>query len=846
METQTFFTQEYNSILRFHRAGGSGIDVSFELTELLDRSVTNAWSSLPEEFHSSSVVVALGSYGRYEMSPHSDVDIMLLFEDEKTKTLHTESAQKFLHALWNFGFEIGHSVRTIEKILELYQAETDVWASLLESRYVCGSKNILQVYAEKMLSFISSKPQTKFLNAILNGVEERHKKYEHSIKLLEPNIKNSAGGLRDLHSLFWIYRATHIRYFGSPPFFSTQSGIMEFFNLLLNNNVLAQEEFHELTAAFTFLLRMRHELHYTTNSQQDILEFNRQFVIAHNLGYKSEHSVRPVECCMREYYLNAKLLYRLNRRLLTLAQKEISAVRRMKPKEVFLDDLFIVRNEELCLKNPSFTFTSPAQIVKAFYWCSVQNVEIHPLLTAQIEMVSHTESFFHSTKEDDVILAEIFLDILRLPSRVAQTLQALNEYGILGKILPEWGELVAFFQHSAYHYYTTDAHTLIALEHAENLLNATNVLGDVFRRIPKKEILYLAILFHDIAKPSGIEEHEIRGVDVWKKVQERFTFSDERHDVAFLIRNHLAMEQIAFRRNIGDQSTIDDFARMFYRPEQLDLLFILTYADLSAVNKTVWTSWKEMLLQELYVKTHKHILQKQTENEEHVSPFSKEELAEIERYSASQETFNVIFKNEKAHSGVTIITRDAPSLLSTLCGVLSANDVNIFDASIFTQENGIVIDSFRVVDAATKQALTQQQETAIQHDLENILEQRETLDALFENHRRRWKRRAKPLVHPNIRIDAVFHQTEKHTIIDIYGPDMVGFLYKITQTLSKAHLQIDFARLATRGDGIVDSFYVRNGTGKRIESEEQQKDLRKRILHTIDLLMNVQLETRYL
>ncbi|MBW7887688.1 MAG: HD domain-containing protein [Bacteroidetes bacterium] len=841
MTNQAFFKREYDAIFRFHRTGGSGIDVTSELTEVHDTLLKETWAHLPEEFQSSCAVVALGGYGRYELSPHSDLDIMLLFENETAKVRYTESAQKYFHLLWNFGFEIGHSVRTIDDRLNLFQTDIDVWASVLESRYVCGSMTLVQRYAEKILNSITQQPNTPFITAVLNGVEERHKKYEHSVKLLEPNIKNSAGGLRDLHSLVWVYRAADIRCFGNQPFCSRQSATLETLQYLLREKLLLQEEVHELIEAFNFLLRVRNEIHYTTKSRQDILEFDRQFTITQNLGYHDTEPVRSVERCMREYYLHARAVYRVNRRLLKVIWKNIVPSQPASDNEEILDEIYLLRENELCLKNPSFEFTSPEQILKAFYWCGARNSGLNPPLASRFDMLSRNEQLFRTTKEIDSNLSSILLDILRLPSNVARTLQMMNDCGILGKFIPEWGELVAFFQHSVYHYYTTDAHTLIALEHAEQLSESKNLLGEAFQRISNKTILYLAVLFHDIAKPGGITEHEIRGVAVWKKIQERFGFTDELHDVAFLIRNHLAMEQIAFRRNIGDPVTIESFAHMFYRLEQRDMLLVITYADLSAVNKTAWTNWKEMLLQELYARTRAYLLQKDTPEEETAVPFSPEELLEIEQHLPLKKTVAVFFHHEKNFSAVTILTRDAQYLLSTLCGVLAANDVNIFDAKIFTREDGIVIDSFRVVNAATKETLTAVQEEAIRRDIERVLEKKETLETLFERYRLRWKRRVKPLLHPNIRIDVVFHQTEKYTIIDVYGPDMIGFLYKITRTLSKENLHIYFARLATRGDGIVDSFYVRNKTGMRIESKEEQQHLRRRLLDTIELLMNVEM-----
>lgn len=857
MTPKEFFKQEYDAIFRFHRAGADGILVAAELSELVDTMLTKLWRELPEESRNTFAVVALGGYGRYEMAPHSDVDVMVLFNDEETKKANSATAQKFLHSLWNLGFDVGHSVRTIHDCLNLYQTDVDVWASVLESRYVCGSEEVMNRYTDAMLSTVKKKQDLKFISSVIAGVDERHNKYDHSIKLLEPNLKNSAGGLRDLHSLVWIFRSTDVKYFTLSPYRSNESACVSLTEQFYHDGVITNEEFNELRAALNFMLRLRNETQYTAGSPQDILEFAKQLDIARNLGFKGAKPVESVERCMRTYYLHARTIYRFNQRMINQFRKSVTVKFWSKLREQVLDDLYLIRDGQLHVKNISRPFTSPAEVLRGFYWCGFHSIELSPTLLSLFESLTRNQKFFSQELVNDANVVKEFMAILQLPSRVGQTLQTMNDCSILGKILPEWEHLVAFFQHSMYHYYTTDAHTLIALEHAEDLSGSKSVLGDVFRSLPRKELLYLAILFHDIAKPSGIEGHEIRGVDVWKQIQQRWNIRDEHDCVAFLIRNHLTMEQVAFRRNTGDVKTIEEFSRLFSSPEHLDLLFVLTYADLTAVNKSVWSSWKETLLQELYLKTRR-ILLKQNEIPEPVYPerlrshiaafketlytaaFSVDEIEDHVNIIAGLDSVETRFRHDASHSIVTVITRDAQFLLSTLCGVMSANDINIIDANIFTRSDGIVIDQFRVVDGATRSTLTPEQEKKLRNDFVEVLRNHETLNHLFERHHRRWKRRTKLLFHPNIRIDVVFYETDDHTIMDVYAPDMTGFLYKITQVISKQGFIISFAKLATRGDGIVDTFYIAKQNGKKITGRELAL-LKEKILHTISQLMTVQM-----
>jgi [protein-PII] uridylyltransferase len=842
MSIKEFFVQEYDNIFRFHSAGAGGLDVSSELSQLVDATIEKLWNELPEKSRDSFAVVALGGYGRYEMAPHSDVDVMVLFEHEDAKKANSETAQKFLHSMWNLGFDVGHSVRTIKDCLNLYQTDVDVWASVLESRYVCGNQDVMNIYTKAFLATIQKKQDLKFINSVIAGVDERHRKYEHSVKLLEPNLKNSAGGIRDLHSLVWIYRSTNTKYFTRTPFHTNGSGCLLLFEQLAADGIISNEEKIECTRALNGILRLRNELHYHSNAQQDILEFSKQLEIARSLGYRLTTPVESVEQCMREYYLFARTVYGLNKRLINHFRSNTSTTLWSKMRDQNIDGTFSVKNEQLFLRSDIKETLTLAQIVTAFFLCSEHEVILSSSLQSAFNVFFRSQPI---SQTDVKPAAQALLNILRSPANVASTLQMMNDADVLGKIMPEWGDLVAFFQHSMYHYYTTDAHTLIALEHAEKLFESKSILGETLRHLPKREIFYFAILFHDIAKPLGIAEHEIRGVEVWKKIRDRFGFTDEHDDVSFLIRNHLIMEQVAFRRNTNDAATIEEFAKIFSRPEQLDMLFLLTYCDLSAVNKNVWSSWKETLLQELYVRTRRRLTERESAqtDEEFSTPYNDDDLALFKRSIVNLDVVSFIITDDTSNNKITIITHDAPYLLSTLCGVLSANDVSIIDATIYTQKDGIVIDTFRVVNAATKLPLTKEQEASIRNDLYNVLTKNESLERLFERHHRRWKRRAKPLFHPSIRVDAEFHDANKHTIIEVYAPDMTGFLFKITKTLSGAGLQIDFAKLATRGDGIVDSFYVKDKEGKPISSEEQKQYLREKILHTIDQLMNVQLET---
>ncbi|HTR80389.1 MAG TPA: [protein-PII] uridylyltransferase [Bacteroidota bacterium] len=875
------FTSGSAEIFQLHRNGADGFTVASRLTSLVDTTLADLWNVNP--MHDNFAVVALGGYGRCELCPHSDFDLMVLAENEKAKNAGSATIQEFLRSLWDAGFNVGHSVRTIQDCVNLYETDVDSWASILESRFVSGSRQVLRVYADAVFKQIQKKFDLVFVKAIMVGMDERHEKYGNSVKLLEPNVKNSAGGLRDLHNLLWVYRSTDTDYFSDSPFLSGESSCKLMLDTFYRKNVISKEERDAVTSALNFLLRTRHETHYLAKTIHDSLDFSIQREIATGLGYGEDKELQYVEKFMREYFLHARSIFRLNQRLINHFRKSVEPSSWRKPKEQILDTHFIARGDELLQRNTAVEISTPAEILKAFYWCGKLSFNLGHSLQGKLASLGSSPHIFNEQTITSEEAANVFLDILRLPSNVASTLTMMNDFDVLGKYIPEWGELVAFVQHSIYHYYTADAHTLIALEHAERLSEGKGILSRVYRGLEKKEILYLALLLHDIEKPNGIQEHEIRGVDTARRVLERIHYRDEFGDVAFLIRNHLMMEQIAFRRNISDPKTIAEFAEMFQRPEQLDLLFLVTYCDLSAVNKNVWTSWKEMLLQELYVRTRRilerklpfkeavsfqreqyqeaaralvqsmseHIPREEVEhhissihNEAYIQIFTENEIAEHLAHIRKLDTLSSIVSHEDSHSAVTVITQDAPFLLSNLCGVLSANDANIFDAQIFTRDDGIVIDRFRVVNVSTKAGLQDEQVEKIKQDFDDVMRGNVTLEHLFEKHHRRWKRRVQPLFHPNIRIDVVFEDAQDFTIADVYAPDAVGFLYKVTRTFSQLGLNIHFAKIATRVDGIVDSFYILDADGKPIRSKERKEQIKERVLHRVYQLINIQLSTQ--
>lgn len=860
---KTFLGRRGEEIRAAHRGGADSVSTSVALSSMIDEAVRTTYETLGAHTGVASTesmaIFALGGYGRIELCPHSDIDILVVCDDAGEKAAAESTAQQFLRTLWDAGLQVGHAVRTVEEIMGLQGKDLTSWIAFLEGRPICGNAG----YLESCSALLNRKPTATddwLIGGILDDVAARHHRYGSSVKLLEPNVKNSAGGLRDLHALLWLRR-------GNLPGLNTGHSNVPAIPLLLQafctERLLDEEEFQRATAAFRFLLSVRHQMHYLRNRTQDVLEHTLQREVAEGLGYGARADVESVEEFMSQYYRHARFIHRLFRALSETFREQV----RSSPVEIPgepIGSIFVLHHDRLIVREGVQMIESPADVFEVFVCAAEREVDVD----AKLQRIVERSASLISPEND--ALAPLFRRILS-SRRVASTLRMMSDLGILGRYIPEFEALMAFYQYSVYHYFTADEHTLIALKHAEQLRERPGVLREVFRNLKRKEILYLAILFHDITKPRGIADHEITGVGVAETVLHRLGLDEIVPEVSFLIRYHLVMEQVAFRRNIHDPDTIREFTALFVRPELLDYLYVLTYADLSAVNTSVWTEWKAALLQELYQfgtevlrrnlkgeavqRFHEEKTRRATETvknrlgvtfdardiEEHLdgiqddtylSLFSDEEISQHIREAKGDNPVSILFAQQAGYTEVTVIARDAPFALAKFCAVLAANDANIIDASIFTRSDGIIIDRFRVSDVAGGFHLRHEVCEKISVELPAVLTGDVKIEGLFEAHRRKWKRRPKLPPDPRVRMDVAFETTPRFTIFDVYAPDSLGLLYRITESLSQLDLDIRFAKIATRVDGIVDAFYTVDRTGKPLATE-QCKDVCRELLATV-------------
>jgi [protein-PII] uridylyltransferase len=791
----------------------------------------------------SFALASAGSFSRRELSPYSDVDLMIISDsiekdDDEIKSLITD--------LWDGGIEASHTVREEADIQKYITEDLHTFTQFFETRFISGDAVLYNNWNSSLLNSINDDSKKLLITNFINDVKQRYEKYGDSPKMLEPNVKMSAGGLRDFQSIEWMMMIT------SKQLLNSQHELTEaeiFINHLKKNKLATPAECKRLLESYKLILSIRHLLHIISKSKTDRLEFTNQLKLAKIFGYEESDLMG----FMKNYFNATNIVFRVKHTL--IKKYKVEYVNPVPDSLSYdLDDDFYIKNKVIYQKKQDPLTLS--DIFRVFYYRVSQNAGFDDhLRTKIIEATENAEENNWSQPDSSVF----FREILKFPRHVGSTLAIMNELGVLGAFLPEFGDLNGFMQHGVYHCYTADEHTLITIRNLEKLANQNSPYSQLYNSIKDKEILNLALLLHDIAKPIDISGHEIIGAEMASSIMIRLGYEeDEINKVCFLVKNHLMMEQVAFRRNLNDPETLNGFASKFNSIEELDLLYLITYADLSAVNPAVWTSWKAELLSELYRKS-KAMIQDKITGEEllystiysvpkdiskhsnkitennvqdhfeslhddlgYANHFTDEEIALHIEEIIKGDSVSVLFKELDDFTNVTVITKDFPSLLSKLCGVFAINDANIHSAKIFTRKDGIVIDTFLVTDFRTHKRVDENKYEKIKEDFYSVINGFLELHQEVAKLKSRWWRIENKLFKRSGQIKITFEKHDRYTIIDVHSPDRLGFLYHVTNKMNKLGLIIYFAKISTKGDDIVDSFYVLDRNGHKVSQNDYQ------------------------
>jgi [protein-PII] uridylyltransferase len=810
-------------------------------SEMMDGIVRKTFQKAQSQTPSLSVcLMAVGGYGRAELAPHSDIDLLLLYSASKKEDL-PPLVEKILYPLWDLGLDVSCSSRSINECLKMAQSDLHIKTSLIDGRYLDGEyeffRNLYDLFMKKVLH----RKVRKFAEGLAKDLSLRHQKYEDPAYVLEPNIKEEEGGLRDFQIGRWTIRAKY----------KTDRW----------DSILFPDHSRMLDKSIQFLWGVRNQLHLLSGRRQDDFTFELQEKIAPTLGFP--HSTKGIEEMMRQYHLSTERISNFVHDILERALYEPSLFKKtfffFQRKKI--DENFGMTYGEIHLLNPMIFKKDSTQLMTLFeHYQTYQAKMDFRIEEAVMEVLPFIDDRFRASEK----VNQTFLSILKKGDGVEILLRKMHELGFLSHFIPEFSEIEGKVHYDLYHVHPVDIHSILAVEELRKLRDGHYqkdypLLTSLIREVEKPEILFLATLLHDIGK--GMEgDHSLTGAQIVKAIGERMGLSVEDRDlIGFLVKYHLLMVEIAFRRDLHDEQVILRFANEIKNINQLKMLYLLTFADIKAVGPEAWTSWKNTLLVELFLKTS-HFFERDaitgpflkrdemikklreslsveiiSEYAEHLpdrylSCYSMEEIAhhiEMAR-SVEKEFLLVEWEIEKeAHAKVTVCTKDRYGLFSKMTGSMFLNRLNILEAQIHTWENGFALDTFWVEDV-TKDIERRLQQ--FRKDLKEILSGNVPLKDFLSkrNESNGIKQKVIPRVSGEVKINN--QDSDFYTIVEVIGEDRLGILYEVTQALTDHGCDIHFARISTLGNRIVDVFYIQDEWGEKIVERQKIEHLKQTLL----------------
>ncbi|HYY25631.1 MAG TPA: [protein-PII] uridylyltransferase [Candidatus Udaeobacter sp.] len=852
-----------------HRAGAGGLAIVAAYSTVMDHLIRHLFGLVSEEFarrfpgHSQRfAVVAQGGYGRAELSPQSDIDLLFLYS-WKISAYVESVTEKLLYTLWDAGLQVGHAARSASECVRLAESDMKIKTALLDARFLCGDYSLYGDFEKDVQSRLIKKKANRFVFQKLEENRMRHESYGSSVYLLEPEVKEGEGGLRDLHTARWIARVKLAA---------------KDLDALALNGVITPDDVSRLKESQDFLLRVRNELHFSTGKHQDQLTFEEQEKVSKALGFEGEGTLRGVEVFMRSYYLHASQISRLTTRIIDRVTESGRPI--FGAKYTFgrtLREGVRIFKGQLCITKPEILGSEPGNLIRIFddlqkYGCQMAN-ETRELLRDHLHLID--ERFRRSAAANVP-----FFQILKWKEGVYETLLEMHRCDILGAFIPEFGRLLCMVLHDAYHIYTVDQHSLRLIKEIERLKageykDSLPLLTQLAREAEKIELLYLGLMFHDIGKGFGGGHSEI-GARMVRQIARRMRLNtDDGALVEFLVRHHLLMTHTAFRRDLEDDKTIFDFAKTMGTVNNLNMLYLLTFADVKAVGPDVWNPWKASLLGELYVKAL-GLLEEAEKGElrredvraalRRIEARVRRELSKdhevewVDHFIASMpdryflstaeddipvhfelmEKFNgkgavtaVEHSPERDCSSVVVCTQDRPGLFAAITGVFTSMNLDILNARIFTSMDGRILDVFRVSHHGRSDVVMAEQKwTKFRAILDGVLDGRIDVERLVAgSNRSPFLYKRVPKVSTVIEIDN--GASDNFTIIEVFTEDRIGVLCTITHGLHRLGLSIHVAKISTNVDQVADIFYVTDENGKKIEAANRVAEIRESLYQSL-------------
>ncbi len=824
---------------------------------LMDDLLLCAWQRFFAADTPNLALVAVGGYGRGELHPGSDVDILILL-GERAIEQHRSGLEDFLTFLWDIGLEVGHSVRTVEDCAREGAADITVATSLMEARLLIGALDLF----EQMRAVTGPDriwPDAAFFEAKQRERQQRCHRYNETAFNLEPNIKEGPGGLRDMQMIGWVAK----RHFGA-------STLQE----LVSHGFLSPNEYDELIECRNFLWQIRFALHTLTGRREDVLLFEHQRRIAQQFGYQDQDQNLAVEQFMQRYYRTVNALSRLNEMLLQLFEEAILLAD--DPGEPTpINRRFQVRRGYLEVTRPNVFLRYPFALLEIFLLLQ-QHPEIKGIRAATIRLIRDHRPLIDEKFRNDVRPRSLFMEILRQPYGVTQQLRLMNAYGVLPAYLPAFGHIVGRMQYDLFHAYTVDQHILFVVRNlrrfflpqfAQHLPHCNAIM----ERLPKPELLYIAGLYHDIGKGRGGDHSELGGYEAEQFCRQHGLSSFDTRLVAWMVRHHLTLSLTAQKKDIHDPDVIHAFARQMGDQMHLDYLYLLTVADIRATNPKLWNTWRASLLWQLYEATRRALrrgLDSPIDKEERIREVQTQARRRLQgaqiaaeridavwegfgddyflRHSADEITWHtrailkrghderslVMARDDPGRGGteIFIYTRDQDNLFALITSILDQLGLTILDARIMTGHSGYTLDSLTVLEDSGLPIQNRGRIKEITTNLLHYLNQPDAVPPMPSRHISRIQRAFQMPTWVSFREDAA----NGRTIVELISWDRPGLLCRVGQAFMECGVQVHNAKIVTIGARVEDVFFVTDRENRPLNDARKYAALRQALVDQLD------------
>lgn len=830
---------------------------------MVDEVLNAAWAQFLPTDDANLALVAVGGYGRGELHPCSDVDIMLLINGDDDD--YREGLEGFLTFLWDIGLEIGHSVRSVEECVAEATADLTVITNVMESRLLTGGSELF----EQMLDAISPEkiwPAAEFFRGKFEEQQKRYERYDGSAYKVEPNLKEGPGGLRDIQMVSWVAK----RHTGA----TTMRG-------LVGHGMLTEEEYEQLLEGQNFLWRVRFALHDMLGRREDRLLFDHQVALAEKLGYKSSTGALAVESFMQRYYRCIMRVDRINEILLQSFEEDFVTGHIENPI-VPVNARFQLNKGYLEATSETVFLERPLALMELFHILQ-QMPEIKGVRADTVRLVRAHRGLINDTYRRDIRVRSMFMDIMRQPSGVTTALRRMNRYGVLARFIPAFRKVVGRMQFDLFHIYTVDEHTLMVIrnlrraaceEHAHEYPFAYELMTT---KMPKPELLYIAGLFHDIAKGRGGDHSELGEVDARRFCQLQGLSQGDTELVAWLVKSHLVMSTIAQRKDISDPDEIHEFAEFVGTETRLTYLFLLTIGDIRGTNPELLTSWRRSLLQQLYRSTASALqrgLDNRVEEQElidakrrlalyHLSSngmaeeqaeeiwesfdeeyFTRDSAEEIAWHTQALVNYQhnprnlgpLVLMRHFANLGTTIFlyTQDRDYIFGATAEALDTQGLDILDARIRSSSDGMTLNSFVITGADGKGITDPEREHQIISTVHTALERLADRGKHVPAERKGFTgRRERTFKTPTV-VSFITDEAHSRTALELVSTDRPGLLAKVSSVFEEFDVKLLQAKISTIGARAEDVFFVTTAEGTPIIGYDVQNNIRVALRKALD------------